>query len=85
MLASAAEESADDVRAELVRLRADYEDLKLLYEAMIEHGEAVEDQLAETNASLVRAQARLDAELEEATRYVMSILPDRRKTLPLTD
>lgn len=84
-LAPVAEASSEDMKAELVRLRADYEDLKLLYEAMIEHGEAVEDQLAETNASLVRAQARLDAELEEATRYVMSILPERRTTLPLTD
>lgn len=82
---SAAEDNSEGIQAELVRLRADYEDLKLLYEAMIEHGEAVEDQLAETNASLMRTQARLDAELEEATRYVMSILPDRRTALPLTD
>lgn len=77
--------SLEDDRAELARLRAEYEDLKLLYEAMIEHGEAVEDQLAETNLSLVRTQARLSAELADATRYIMSILPERRAWTPATD
>lgn len=74
-----------DARAEIQRLSAEYEDLKLLYEAMIEHGEAVEDQLAEKNLLLERTQARLEAELADATRYVFSILPPPRKDKPSTD
>ena len=82
----------DGDAAELVRLRqdfaqleAEYDDLKLLYEAMIEHGEAVEDQLAEQNLLLERTQARLDEELNDAGRYVFSILPDKRTEAPATD
>ena len=74
-----------EARAEIARLTAEYEDLKLLYEAMIEHGEAVEDQLAESNLALQATQARLEAELVDAARYVMSILPERRAVLPATD
>lgn len=71
--------------AEIARLTAEYDDLKLLYEAMIEHGEAVEDQLAEKNQLLERTQTRLEAELADATRYVFSILPDKRTVAPRTD
>jgi sigma-B regulation protein RsbU (phosphoserine phosphatase) len=73
------------LRLELGELQAEHEDLKLLYDAMIEHGEAVEDQLAEQNLLLERIQQRLEAELSDAARYVMSILPDRRTTGPATD
>ncbi len=73
------------LRAELDRLTAEHDDLRLLYEAMIEHGEAVEDQLAEKNQLLEKTQARLETELADATRYVISILPDKRLELPATD
>ncbi len=72
-------------RAEIERLTAELEDLKLLYEATIEHGEAVEDQLAEKNLLLERTQARLEAELSDAARYVMSIVPAPRQADPGTD
>lgn len=74
-----------EARAEIQRLTAEYDDLQLLYEATIEHGEAVEDQLAESNLALTRAQARLEAELTDAARYVMSIVPAPRATAPATD
>lgn len=74
-----------ETQAELEQLKADYDDLRLLYEAMIEHGEAVEDQLAEKNRLLESTQARLEAELGDATRYVFSILPERRTVSPVTD
>lgn len=83
-LAAYADELAA-ARAENARLLAEYEDLRLLYEAMIEHGEAVEDQLAEKNMLLEKTQARLEAELADATRYVFSILPPRRVEKPSTD
>ena len=73
------------LRVDFAQLEAEYEDLKLLYEAMIEHGEAVEDQLAEQNLLLERTQARLDDELNDAGRYVFSILPDKRAASPATD
>lgn len=75
----------DALAAQLASLRAEYDDLKLLYEAMIEHGEAVEDQLADANSALQKTQRRLEAELEDAARYVMSILPEPRTTMPQTD
>jgi phosphoserine phosphatase RsbU/P len=73
------------LNAELAALSADHEDLKLLYEATIEHGEAVEDQLAEKNLLLEKIQKRLEAELADAERYVMSILPEKRSAGPATD
>lgn len=76
---------AAQLRTDLTQLQAEYEDLKLLYEAMIQHGEAVEDQLAEQNLLLERTQARLDDELNDAGRYVFSILPDKRAASPATD
>ena len=48
-----------EVEEELERLKAEFEDLTLLYQATIEHGEAVEDQLAESNLALQRTQDRL--------------------------
>jgi sigma-B regulation protein RsbU (phosphoserine phosphatase) len=86
--AEAAQTLADELaaaRAEIARLTAEYEDLVLLYGAMIEHGEAVEDQLAESNLELQKTQARLEAELHDAARYVMSILPAPRTAAPATD
>lgn len=70
------------VRSELETLKAENADLQLLYEATIEHGEAVEDQLAENNKLLVETQSRLEAELSDAGRYVMSILPEPRQSDP---
>jgi len=75
----------ESLRAELENLRADHADLQLLYEATIEHGEAVEDQLAESNIRLQQIQDRLAAELQDAGRYVQSILPHKRTANPSTD
>jgi sigma-B regulation protein RsbU (phosphoserine phosphatase) len=72
-------------KAEIARLEAEHADLTMLYEATIEHGEAVEDELADKNILLQRTQARLDEELADATRYVMSILPEPRQSSPVTD
>ena len=47
------------VEEELARMKAEFDDLALLYQATIEHGEAVEDQLAESNLVLQRTQKRL--------------------------
>jgi sigma-B regulation protein RsbU (phosphoserine phosphatase) len=74
-----------EARAEIERLRSEYDDLQLLYEATIEHGEAVEDQLAESNILLQATQARLEAELADASRYVMSIIPEPRAADPRVD
>ncbi len=75
----------EEARAEIARLAGEMEDMRLLYEATIEHGEAVEDQLAENNILLQRTQKRLDEELGDATRYVMSTIPDPRDVTPKTD
>ncbi|WP_395684744.1 PP2C family protein-serine/threonine phosphatase [Aestuariivirga sp.] len=71
--------------AELERVRAEFEDLNLLYQATIEHGEAVEDQLAEANLELQRTQKRLSEELTEAANYIFSILPTPRQAAPHTE
>jgi sigma-B regulation protein RsbU (phosphoserine phosphatase) len=73
------------IKVELAELKSEHDDLQMLYEATIEHGEAVEDQLAEQNILLEVTQKRLEAELADAARYVMSILPDKRQILPTTD
>ena len=70
---------------ELARVMAEFEDLNLLYQATIEHGEAVEDQLAESNLELQRTQSRLDEELREAAHYIFSILPEPRQQSPRTE
>jgi len=72
------------VRSELEDLKAEYQDLNMLYEATIEHGEAVEDQLAENNILLKQVQERLEAEVGDACRYVMSLLPEPRNETPRT-
>ena len=69
---------------ELAALRAEFEDLSLLYDVTTEHGEAVENQLAEANLELQRTQSRLSEELTEATNYVFSILPVPRAAGPRT-
>ena len=74
-----------DMEAEIERLRAELEDLNLLYQATIEHGEAVEDQLAESNLELQQTQKRLSEELTEAANYIFSILPEPRKAAPRTE
>jgi len=75
----------ETLRAELTELKAEHADLQLLYEATIEHGEAVEDQLAENNQLLLDTQRRLEAELADAGRYVLSILPEPRSEGPKAD
>ena len=70
---------------ELANARAELEDLNLLYQATIEHGEAVEDQLAEANLALQTTQKRLTEELTEAANYIFSILPEPRKAEPRTE
>ncbi len=71
-----------DARDEIATVKAEHDDLRLLYEATIAHGEAVEDQLAESNILLQRTQARLDEELNDALRYAKSILPAPRTEWP---
>jgi serine phosphatase RsbU (regulator of sigma subunit) len=88
-----------DISPELQRLTAEMEalrtenrqlaeelgDLRILYQNTIEHGEAVEDQLAEANIVLKQTQERLNQELAEAENYVRSILPPPREDLPRTE
>jgi sigma-B regulation protein RsbU (phosphoserine phosphatase) len=73
------------LESEVERLEAENQDLRMLYEATIEHGEAVEDQLAESNILLTQIQDRLKAELSDARRYIMSLLPEPRLASPRTD
>jgi sigma-B regulation protein RsbU (phosphoserine phosphatase) len=85
--AAATDQSTARVAAleeELAALRAEFEDLSLLYEVTTEHGEAVENQLAEANLELQLTQSRLSEELTEATNYVFSILPPPRDAGPRT-
>jgi len=49
-----------ELMAENQQLKAELEDLRLLFDALMEHGEAIEDQLAEKNRLLSATQARLD-------------------------
>ena len=74
-----------ELEEELERVKAEFEDLNLLYQATIEHGEAVEDQLAESNIELQRTQNRLTEELTEAANYIFSILPEPRQVSPRTE
>lgn len=73
------------LEAELAHVRAELDDLNLLYQATIEHGEAVEDQLAEANLALQTTQKRLSEELTEAANYIFSILPEPRQAGPRTE
>ena len=74
-----------ELEEELERVKAEFDDLNLLYQATIEHGEAVEDQLAESNLELQRTQSRLSEELTEAANYIFSILPEPRRESPRTE
>ena len=74
----------EEAKAEYARLKATHDDLNLLYEGTIAHGEAVEDQLAESNELLQRTQRRLNEEISEAAHYVMSIIPEPRAAAPAT-
>lgn len=64
------------LRAENERLQRELADMTMLYETTTEHGVAIEDELAEKNIALEKIQARLQEELNEALRYVMSLLPE---------
>lgn len=83
--AAGPEDRLATLEAELASVRAELDDLNLLYQATIEHGEAVEDQLAEANLALQTTQKRLTEELTEAANYIFSILPEPRKAAPRTD
>ena len=74
-----------EARRKLVELESEHEELTLVHEATIAHGEAVEDQLADANAELTRTQARLQEELDEAAEYARSVLPEPREVAPRTD
>ncbi len=78
-------QALDEARAEIERLKAENEDLSLLYSATIDHGEAVEDQLSEANTLLQQTQNRLNQEIAEAASYIMSILPEPRDAGPATE
>lgn len=69
-------EEALRLRAENERLQRELADMTMLYETTTEHGVAIEDELAEKNIALEKIQARLQEELNEALRYVMSLLPE---------
>ncbi len=62
--------------AENQKLSSELSDMKLMYDYLMAHGEAIEDQLAERNQDLEKIQKRLVEELNEAARYVQSILPE---------
>lgn len=64
------------LRAENARLRSELADLEMLYETTMEHGETIENELAEKNIALEQIQARLQEELDQALRYVMALLPE---------
>ena len=70
---------------ELALLKSELDDVNMLYQGTIEHGEAVEDQLAESNLALQRIQDRLQEELTEAANYIFSILPEPRTAHPRTE
>ena len=74
----ALEEEIVRLQRQLDELNAEHEDLKLLYEATIEHGEAVEDQLAEYNILLTKTQERLEAELRDAGNRATTSIPSCR-------
>lgn len=84
-MAGEGETGTDEMKGEIARLQGELDDLRLLYEAVMEHGEAVEDQLAQQNLLLERIQRRLEAELADAARYIVSMLPEKRSTFPRTD
>lgn len=66
------------LRAEHEALQATLEDLKLLYEATIEHGETVENMLAENNTLLQHAQERLDDAINAISEGFSLYGPDDR-------
>lgn len=80
MMSETPEEELARLRAENAQLKRDLADLELLYETTTEHGEAIEDELAEKNIELEKIQMRLQEELDQALRYVMSLLPEPMTT-----
>lgn len=72
--------------AKLVRdLTAELDDMRLLYETAIDHGEAIEAQLADANSELRLTQERLDGELADAAQYVQALMPEKRLSHPQID
>lgn len=69
-------DEVSQLRSENEQLRRDIADLEILYQTTTEHGEAIEDELAEKNIALELIQSRLRSELNEALRYVMALLPE---------
>lgn len=74
-----------DLSRRVRELTAELEDMRLLYEMAIDHGEAVESQLEDANTELRLTQARLDNELADAAQYIQALMPERRHTLPQID
>jgi phosphoserine phosphatase RsbU/P len=72
-------------RLEISQLQSELADLRILYESTIEHGEAIENELHESNVLLQRTQRRLNEELQEATNYIRGIFPAPLKEVPRTD
>lgn len=80
-------EECIDWKGRCEEMDAELQDLRILYENTIEHGVAVEDELAEKNLELEKIQKRLREELDEAANYAMSILPQplRGKDAPQSE
>lgn len=74
-----------DLSRRVRELTAELEDMRLLYEMAIDHGEAVESQLEDANTELRRTQARLDNELADAAQYIQALMPERRHAVPQID
>jgi class 3 adenylate cyclase len=60
----------EDLRAVNLRLQEELDEMKILLQNTIEHGEAVEDQLAEMNAEIAR-------EKKKADDLLLNILPNQ--------
>lgn len=65
-----------ELMSENQKLKTELSDLNLMYDYLMQHGEAIEDQLAERNQELEVIQKNLVSELNEAARYVLSIIPE---------
>lgn len=74
-----------DLRQRVRELTAELEDMRLLYETAIDHGEAVESQLEDANTELRLTQLRLDNELADAAQYIQALMPEKRKAAPQID
>lgn len=80
----ALQEELAQAQKALAAAKTELADIQILYDSVIEHGTAVEDQLAERNEDLEIIQARLAHELGEATNYVLSLIPAAIEEGPVT-